>query len=135
MKELRRPLEWRAAVLGGAAGMLTVVTVCALGAGLMAKGAVGLRWMDYWSVGILLASGMACTLAARLGGGGEVEGAIAAGGELVVLLALNGVLCGWKMEGIGVTVLALAGGCGAAMLLRLNRGMRRRSRHRRRRKS
>lgn len=131
MKEGRRPLQWRSAVLGGAAGMMTVVTVCAIGAGLMAKGVVRLDSMGWWSVGILLASGMVCTLAARLGGGGEVEGVLAAGGELVVLLALNGVLCGWKMEGVGVTILALAGGCGAAMLLGANRGNRRKRRRRR----
>ena len=131
MKEGRRPIEWRAAALGGAAGMMTVVTICAVGAGLMAKGVVGLNSMVWWTVGILSGSGMVCALAARLGGGGEVEGAMAAGGELVVLLALNGVLCGWKMEGAEVTVLALAGGCGAAMLLGMNRGSRRiRRRHR-----
>ena len=131
MKEGRRPIEWRTAVLGAAAGMMTVVTLCAVGAGLMAKGVVGLDSMAWWSVGILIGSGVVCVLAARLGGGGEVEGAIAAGGELVVLLVLNGVLCGWKMEGVGVTVLPLAGGCGAAMLLGVNRSSRRkRRRHR-----
>ena len=131
MKEGRRTIQWRAAALGGAAGMMMVVTVCAIGAGLMVKGVVGLRWMDWWSVGILLSGGMVCTLAARLGGGGEAEGAMAAVGVLVVLSALNGVLCDWKMEGIGVTVLVLAGGCGAAMLLGMNRGHRhKRKRHR-----
>lgn len=130
MKEGRRPIEWRAAVLGAAAGMMTVVTLCAVGAGLMAKGAVGLDSQVWWSVGILIGSGVVCSLAARLGGGGEVEGALAAGGELVVLLVLNGVLCGWKMEGAGVTVLALAGGCGAAMLLSMKRGHRRKRRRR-----
>ena len=131
MKEGRRPIEWRAAVLGAAAGMMTVVTLCAIGAGLMAKGSVGLDSMSWWAAGILLVSGMVCALASRLSGGGEVEGTMAAGGELVVLLALNGVLCGWKMEGIAVTLLALAGGCGAAMLLTLNRRGRRKSRRRR----
>ena len=131
MKEGRRSIEWRAAALGGAAGVMTVVTLCAIGAGLMAKGAVGLDSMGWWSVGILLGSGMVCALAARLGGGGEAEGALAAGGELVVLLALNGVLCGWKMEGVGATMLALAGGCGAAILLGMNRGSRRKHRRRR----
>lgn len=131
MKEGRRPIEWRAAALGAASGMMTVVTVCALGAGLMCKGAVGVDSMGWWSAGILLASGMVCALAARLGGGGEAEGAMAAAGVLVVLTVLNGVLSGWKMEGVAVTVLALAGGCGAAMLLTLNRGRsRRRRKHR-----
>lgn len=111
--------------------MMTVVTVTAVGAGLMAKGAVGLQTMAWWSAGILILSGMVCALAARLGGGGEVEGAMAAMGVLVVLTALNGVLCGWKMEGIGVTLLALGGGCGAAMLLGMNRGHRRKRRRRR----
>lgn len=131
MKDGRRPIEWRAAALGGAAGMMTVVTLCAVGAGLMAKGAVVMDSMAWWSAGILLASGMVCALASRLGGGGEVEAALAAGGELVVLIALNGVLRGGKMEGIGVTVLALAGGCGAAVLLTMNRRGRRKRRRRR----
>ena len=131
MKEGRKAIEWRAAALGGAAGMMTVVTVTAIGAGLMAKGAVGLDSMSWWAAGILLLSGAVCALAARLGGGGEVEGALSAGGELVVLTALNGVLCGWKMEGVAVTVLALAGGCGAAMLLTMNRGHGRKRRRRR----
>ena len=131
MKEGRRPVEWRAAVLGAAAGMMMVVTLCAVGAGLMVNGAVGLDSMSWWAAGILLSSGMVCCLASRLGGGGEVESAMAAGGELVVLLALNGVLCGWKMEGIAVTLLALAGGCGAAMLLTVNRRGRRKGRRRR----
>ena len=131
MKEGRRTIEWRAAALGAAAGMMTVVTLCAVGAGLIVRGAVGLDSMGWWAAGILLSSGMVCALAARLGGGGEAEGAMAAGGELVVLLVLNGVLCGWKMEGAGVTVLALAGGCGAALLLGMNRSSRRkRGRHR-----
>ena len=131
MKERTRNVNWRAAVLGAVAGMMTVVTICAVGAGLMAKGVVGLNSMVWWSVGILIGSGVVCALAARLGGGGEVEGAMAAGGELVVLLVLNGVLCGWKLEGAGVTVLALAGGCGAAMLLGMNRSSRRKRRRRR----
>ena len=111
--------------------MMTVVTVTAIGAGLMAKGVAGLDSMSWWAAGILLLSGAVCALAARLGGGGEVDGALAAGGELVVLTALNGVICGWKMEGAGVTILALAGGCGAAMLLTMNRGHGRKRRRRR----
>ena len=131
MKDGRRPIEWRAAALGGAMGMMMVVTICAIGAGFMAKGAMGLESIGWWSVGILLGSGMVCALVSRLGGGGEAEGALAAGGELVVLLALNGVLCGWKMEGVGVTVLALVGGCGATKLLCGNRRPRRKRRRRR----
>ena len=131
MKGGRRAIEWRAAALGSAAGMMTVVTVTAIGAGLMAKGAVDMDVMGFWAAGILLASGMVCALASRLGGGGEVEGGLAAGGELVVLIALNGVLCGWKMEGVAVTILVLAGGCGATMLLTLNRGHGRKRRRRR----
>jgi hypothetical protein len=131
MKSRTRNLNWRAAALGGAAGMMTVVTVTAIGAGIMVKGAVGLDSMSWWAAGILLLSGAVCALAARLGGGGEAEGALSAGGELVVLTALNGVLCGWKMEGVAVTVLALAGGYGAVMLLTVNRGHGRKRRRRR----
>ena len=131
MKDGKRPIEWRAAALGAAAGMMAIVTVTAVGAGMMARGAVGLDTMAWWAAGILILGGMVSALAARLGGGGEVEGAVAAGGVLVVLTALNGVLWGWKMEGAGVTALALAGGCGAAMLLTMNRRSGRKRRRRR----
>ena len=131
MKDGKRPFEWRAAALGSAAGILTVVTIAAVGSALMVKGSVDVGTMGWWSAGILLLSGAICTMAARLGGGGEAEGAAAAGGEAVVLLVLNGVLNGGKMEGIGVTLLALGGGCGAAMLLGMNRGHRRKRRRRR----
>ena len=75
----------------------------------------------------VVAINMICTLtlcmigilAAMLGGGEMPDAILAAGGELVVLLGLNGVLCGGEMEGTAVTILALAGGCGAALLLRM----------------
>ena len=51
-------------------------------------------------------------------------------GGIVVLFGLNGVLCGGEMEGVAVTVLALAGGCGAAVLLRLGKGGGRKRRRR-----
>ena len=66
-----------------------------------------------------------------LGGGGTVDAVLAALGELVVLFGLNGLLCGGEMEGVAVTALALTGGCGAAVLLRLGKGNgRKRRRHR-----
>ena len=52
----------------------------------MARGAASMESMSWWSAGILLGGGMVCALAARLGGGGEAEGALAASGVLVVLI-------------------------------------------------
>lgn len=124
--------NWRAALLGVAGAMMAVVVLTAGAAGLMARGAVDVEYMGYFAAGILVLSGLVGGLAAVAGGGGELDVLLAAVGELVVLFGLNAVLNGGEMEGIGVTVLAVAGGCGAAVLLRMNRGKGRRRRRRRR---
>ena len=118
-------------LLGCGVGIVTAVCATAGAAGLMVKGAVGLESMGLWAAGITVGAGLLGSLAAMLGGGGPLEGVLAALGELVVLFGLNGVLCGGEVEGAAVKILALAGGCGAAVLLRM--GKRSGSRHRRRR--
>ena len=130
MKERRLVIHWRAALLGLGIGVVTMAALPALGAGLMVRGLVGPEWMGYWAALILLASALLGGLTARLGGT-AADSAVAAAGELVVLMGLNGVLCGGQMEGLVVTALALAGGSGAAMLLGLNRGRGRKRRRRR----
>lgn len=134
MKEFKPKVQWRAVLLGTCAGAVAMICLCAAAAGLMAKGAVGLDRMGLFAAGILVASSLLGGLTALLGGGGPVDAALTAAGELVVLTALNAGLNGGKMEGIAVTILALAGGCGAALLLRIGKGSRR-SRGRRRRKN
>ena len=130
MKERRLVIHWRAALLGLGSAMVTMAALTALGAGLMVRGLVGPEWLGYWAALILLASALLGGLTARLGGT-AADSAVAAAGELVVLMGLNGVLCGGQMEGLVVTALALAGGSGAAMLLGLNRGRGRKRRRRR----
>lgn len=130
MKERRLVIHWRAVLLGLGIGLVTMAALTALGAGLMVRGLVGPEWMGYWAALILLASALLGGLTARLGGT-AADSAVAAAGELVVLMGLNGVLCGGQMEGLVVTALALAGGSGAAMLLGLNRGRGRKRRRRR----
>ena len=130
MKERRLVIHWRAALLGLGIGLVTMAALTALGAGLMVRGLVGPEWMGYWAALILLASALLGGLTARLGGT-AADSAVAAAGELVALMGLNGVLCGGQMEGLVVTALALAGGSGAAMLLGLNRGRGRKRRRRR----
>lgn len=130
MKERRLVIHWRAALLGLGIGLVTMTALTALGAGLMVRGLVGPEWMGYWAALVLVTSALVGGLAARLGGT-AADSAVAAVGELVVLMGLNGVLCGGQMEGLAVTALALAGASGAAMLLGLNRGRGRKRRRRR----
>ena len=130
MKEQRFTIRWRSALLGLGIAMVTMAALTALGAGLMVRGLVGPEWMGYWAALILVTSALVGGLAARLGGT-AADSAVAAVGELVVLMGLNGVLSGGQMEGLAVTALALAGGSGAAMLLGLNRGRGRKRRRRR----
>ena len=130
MKERKIGIHWRAALLGLGISVVVMTALTALGAGLMVRGIVSMEWMAYWAAGILVISSLVGGMAARLGGS-AADSAVAAAGELVVLLGLNGVLCGGQMEGLAVTALALAGGSGAAMLLGVNRGRGRKRRHRR----
>ena len=130
VKERKIGIHWRAALLGLGISVVVMTALTALGAGLMVRGIVSMEWMAYWAAGILVISSLVGGVAARLGGS-AADSAVAAAGELVVLLGLNGVLCGGQMEGLAVTALALAGGSGAAMLLGLNRGRGRKRRRRR----
>jgi len=91
---------------------------------------VGLDTMGLWAAGITVGSSLLASLAASLGGGEMLDAILAVAGELVVLLGLNGVLNDSEVEGIAVTILALAGGCGAALLLRMGKGGGRRRRRR-----
>lgn len=131
MKEWKYRVNWRSALLGAGVAVVTIISAAAAAAGLMAKGAVDLAWMGYWAAGILVAAGLVGGLTALLGGGSAADAVLTAVGVLVVLMGLNAVLCGGRMEGFAVTALALAGGCGAAVLLRLGRGTGHRRRRRR----
>lgn len=126
-------IRWRSVLLGIGIGSLILVCGSAAAAALMAKGAVDLAHMDLFAVGILAVSALGGCLTALLGGGALPDAALTAAGELVVLLALNAGLNGGKMEGAPGTILVLAGCCGAALLLRLGRTDRRKTRSRRRR--
>ena len=130
VKERKIGIHWRAALLGLGISVVVMTALTALGAGLMVRGIVSMEWMAYWAAGILVISSLVGGVAARLSGS-AADSAVAAAGELVVLLGLIGVLCGGQMEGLAVTALALAGGSGAAMLLGLNRGRGRKRRRRR----
>ena len=131
MAKVKGTVLWCSAALGTAVGILTVLCSCAAGAGMMASGTVDVAHMGLWAACTVVGSALCAGLAAMLAGGGAPEAALAAAGELVVLMALNGVLCGGKMEGFAVTALAIAGGCGGAVLLRLGKGSGRRPRRRR----
>lgn len=130
MKGMKISVRWQSVLLGLGVGVLTVLCACAAAAAWMERGAIGPETMGLWAAGITVGSGLLGSLAAMLGGGEAVDAALAALGELVVLFGLNGVLCGGEMEGVAVTVLALAGGCGAAVLLRMGKGRGRRRRRR-----
>lgn len=134
MKGKQFSVQWRSALLGTGVGVVTMICACAVGAGMMAKGAADVANMELWSAGILIGSSLCGALAAMPGGGGPLEGVLASLGELVVLVVLNMLLNGGKMEGLAVTALALAGGCGAALMIRLGKGNGRK-RHRRHRKN
>lgn len=130
MKGMRMQIQWQSVLLGIGVGVLTMLCACAAAAAMMVRGSVGPETMGLWAAGITVGSGVLGSLAAMLGGGGTQDAILAMVGELVVLFGLNGVLCGGEMEGVSVTVLALAGGCGAAVLLRAGKGRGRRRRRR-----
>ncbi len=131
MKERRIKINWNAAALGAGVGLVALVVLTAAAAGLLAGEGIGLEAMGYLTAGVLVGSSFLGSLTALGGGGGAAGAAAAAGAELVVLAGLNLALNGGRVEGVGVTVLALAGGCGAAVLLSMGRGGRPKRRRRR----
>ena len=132
MKGIKMSVSWRAALLGLGIGIVTMVSSCAAAAGLMARGIAAPEHMGLFASGILVLSALVGAMTNLLAGGGSVDAIGTTLGEFVVLLVLNGALCGARVEGIGATMLALAGGCGAAILLRLGKGSGGRRRRRRR---
>ena len=132
MKGMDRPVRWRGVLLGTGVGLVTMVTACAAGAGLMAKGVADSELLGYWAAGILVCAGLLGGLTALQGGGTILEAMLTAAGELVVLRALNLGLNGGQVEGLAVTILALGGGSGAAALLGQGRGRKRRKRRKNR---
>ncbi len=130
MKGKKIQIRWRSVLLGAGVGVVALVTACAAVAGLMVNGTVEPDRMGYWAAGILVGSGLLGGLTAMQGGSGPAEAVLAGAGELAVLFGLNVGLHGGQVEGAAVTALALAGGCGAAVLLGQGRGRGRRGRRR-----
>ena len=126
-------VRWKNVLLGTGIGMLVLVCCCAAAAGLMAKGVADLAQTDLFVAGILALASLCGCLTAMLGGGTPLDAAITAAGLLVVLMVLNIGINGGEMEGLAVTALVLAGGCGGAILLAPGR-ISGRTPHRRRRK-
>ena len=131
-KGMKMSIRWQAVLLGLGVGMLAVVCGCAAASALLVRGTVDLDTMGLWAAGITVGSGLLGSLAAMLGGGEGADAALATAGMLVVLFGLNALLCGGQVEGAAVTALALGGGCGAAVLLRMGQRTGHRKRRRRR---
>ena len=132
MKDRKIRVRWRSVLLGIGMGTLILVCGSAAGAAMMAGGVVDVAHMGLLAAGILVLAAVLGGMTALLGQGSGMDAALTGLGELVVLMVLNLALCDGKMEGIGVTILVLAGGCGAAALLRVGGGRRKPARHRRR---
>ena len=71
MKRMKYSVRWQAVLLGLGVGMISVVCGCAAGAGLVAKGAVGMDTMGLWAAGITVFSGLLGSLAALALAGGS----------------------------------------------------------------
>ncbi len=111
----------RGVILGTGIGGVWMVVAAAAVAGGMSRGLLGLDGINYWAAVILVTTGAAAALGAMIGGGSRMDGVLAGAGEAVVLLGLNFVLNGGQMEGLPLSLLAIAGGCGGALLLSAGR--------------
>lgn len=127
-RNLRLKPDWKRVGIGTGTGVLVMLVLAAAVAGLVSREALAVGAMGWTAAVVLVASAFAGAKMA----GQPLDAALAALGEWVVLFAINAALFGGEMEGIGVTFLALAGGCGAALLLgRGGKKHRRRPRSRR----
>lgn len=123
-------VNWKRILLGsGGSFVMTLVLVGAF-AGLMNQETLGVEWMNYAAVVILVTSGF-LGAAAVTAGGSILETVLAAVLYWVVLLGINALLYQCVLSGIWVTLLAIIGGWGSAILVL---GLRSRRPGRRRRK-
>lgn len=121
-------VNWKAMIAGTGTALVTAVILCAGAAQLVSMGTVGEEWINYLAAGILLAASFVGGMTAA----GPWEAVAAGAGLWIVLLGINGIMCGFEVRGGGETLLAILGGSGAAALLRLrkqsSRSRRRKSR-------
>lgn len=122
-------VRWKRIALGSGISFLVTLTLVAVFAGLMDREMMGLEWMGYSAVAILILSGFTGT-AAVMAGGSLLETGLAACLYWVLLLGVNAVLYECVLSGMWVTLLAIAGGWGSAVLLLGLRNRRPRSRRR-----
>lgn len=124
--------DWRRAAVGTGVSVLFLLGLTAGCAGLMAYQVLDLGWANLAAALILVISALMGALWVFGGGGGVPGVAVTGGAFLLVLLAINAGAFRGDLSGGFVTVLAVAGGCGAGMLIARKPAGRKRSRRKRR---
>lgn len=104
-------------LLGCAVGMIMILSMAAVGAGMVNAEILGLPWMDELSAVILLIGGFAAGRIGSDSGNGSVGGWMACVMQCIILLLLQLTLYEFSGRGILAAVLPVAGGCGCARLL------------------
>lgn len=127
-----RRLDWKRVGLGVAVGFLTMLILTALCAWMLEREMVGLEWVNYLAVLILLLGSFVAAKTVGGSGGRWLHSAVVAAGLWIVMLSVNALLFGSNPGGAGETALAIMGGCGGAALLSgkrtVSRGRKRRNR-------
>lgn len=121
-------INWKAMLRGAGTAMVSAIVLCAGAAQLVSMGTVGEEWINYLAAGILLVASFAGGMMAA----GSWEAIGSGAGLWLMLLGINGILCGFELHGGGETLLAILGGSGAAALLSLQKTATRHSRRKRR---
>lgn len=129
--KIRMPaVAWRRVVIGTGVSTVMMLALSGCFAGLISGELVELSWVNYAAVLILIVASFLGAAAALGLSGGIGDGMMAGAGFLLVLFAINAVLFECELGGLLPALLAVAGGCGAAVLLLGGQGRKPR-RHRR----
>ena len=100
---------------GAAVALAAAVVLCAGGAALVSNEILGEEWMGYLSAGILTLSGFSGAMVCP----DLMEAALSGVGAWMLLTAAGACTNGFSVAGAGVTLLAILGGSGAGILLKL----------------
>ncbi len=123
-------IQWKRVLFGGVVSTISTMALVGGFAGMLSHEIIGMDWMPYLAVAVILLSSMIGAGAA--GNRGMIVNQVASGFVYwVILLTINALAFGGDLGGLIPTLAAIMGGCAAAVLL-FQRGNVR-TKHRRRR--
>lgn len=117
MKSIAEKPDWKRIGLGTGVGAVGVIAITGLGAWLLERGLVGMKWINYLAALTLLVSSFLGAKTAGAGWGRWLNPALAGAGMWLALALIHLGCYGGSLAGAVPVALGILGGTGAAVLL------------------